>query len=104
MENATLQTEKIEPPLTRDIMRYYMRNPNVADTLEGLARWRLLEQTVHETVSEVQEAVNWLVSQGLLRKILRLSSPPLFELNRDRLDECKQYLKKSPSGAQGAKV
>ena len=94
MENVTLQTEKIEPPLTQDIMRYYLRNPNVADTLEGLARWRLLEQTVHETVSEVQEAVSWLVSQGLLRKTLRFSSPPLFELNRDRLDDCKQYLEK----------
>ena len=96
MESTTLQTEKIEPPLTKDIMRYYLRNPQSADTLEGIARWRLLEQTVYETVSEVQEAVSWLVSQGLLLKTVRYSSPPLFELNRDRLGDCKQYLEEAP--------
>jgi hypothetical protein len=95
MKTTTVKAAKTEPPLTKEIIRYYMRNPNAADTLEGLARWRLLEQTVHDTVSEVQEAVSWLVREGLLRKTLCFASPPLFELNRERIDDCKRYLEEA---------
>lgn len=96
MEKVTLQSEETEPALTREILQYYLRNPHAADTLEGIARWRLLEQTVHETVSEVQDSINWLVDRGLLVRTLRFSSPPLFELNLERIGDCRKYLEQAP--------
>ena len=38
--------------IAKEILSYFLRNPQAADNLEGVARWRLLEQTVHRSVEE----------------------------------------------------
>jgi hypothetical protein len=44
-------TQRMCPRLTKDILRFYVEHPGVAETPEGLARWRLLEQYVEDTCS-----------------------------------------------------
>ena len=52
--------------VVRDVLRYFVRNPEAADTIEGVARWRLLDQKIHDNLREVTRAIAWLVANGLL--------------------------------------
>jgi DNA-binding PadR family transcriptional regulator len=64
----------------KQILNYFLRNSKAADTLEGIARWRLLEEQVHRSFQQTESALAWLVEQGFLevetvgsRRIFRLA-------------------------------
>ena len=40
-----------------EILSYFLRNPLAADTLEGVARWRLLDEVVYRKVEETRAAL-----------------------------------------------
>ena len=72
----------------RDILKHYLENPHTADTLEGIATWRLLEDIVRARVREIDDALEWLVSQGFLKRSPgRGAAPPLYTLNDERRAE-----------------
>jgi hypothetical protein len=73
--------ERRQNEIAEEILGYFMRNPNAADNLEGIARWRLLEQVVYRTLDETQEAVEWLVKQGALLETPTTGFGPVFRLN-----------------------
>lgn len=68
-------------------MRYFTEHPHAADSLEGIARWRLLEQRIQQTVDETAEALAWLVERGYLRRIDVPGGPPLFRRNEEQGEE-----------------
>ncbi|HXI27440.1 MAG TPA: hypothetical protein VNG89_03435 [Vicinamibacterales bacterium] len=68
------------PRLTKEILSYFLRHPDAADDLEGVAHWRLLEEAIHRRIDETREALDWLVSEGLLSET-RTAQGPLFSLN-----------------------
>jgi len=43
---------------TKEILRYFLRHPQAADTLEGIVRWRLLEERVERTLALGHEPVS----------------------------------------------
>lgn len=47
-------------------MGYLLRHPNAQDTLEGISEWWILEETIIQKYSEVQEALGKLVGLGLI--------------------------------------
>jgi hypothetical protein len=75
------QDEATDLGVAKQILRYFYRNPQAADTVEGVARWRLLEEMIQSNLETVMNAMAWLVSQGLLVKESRPASAPLFRLN-----------------------
>jgi hypothetical protein len=75
------QDEATDLDVAKQILRYFYRNPKAADTVEGVARWRLLEEMIQSNLETVMKAMAWLVSQGLLVKESRPASAPLFRLN-----------------------
>jgi hypothetical protein len=77
----------------REILSYFLRNPAAADSLEGIARWRLLEQAIHRTIVETEDALNWLVEQGYLIEVTHQRSRPLFHLNPDKEQAAGALLK-----------
>ena len=74
-----------------EILSYFMRNPTAADSLEGIARWRLLEEVIHRKVDETHVALEWLVQQGFLLQTGRFGSS-IFRLNGSRLAETERTL------------
>jgi hypothetical protein len=70
--------------IRREVLSYFLRNPDTADSLEGIARWRLLEERVHRTITETQAALEWLVEQGYLVRIDHASAEPVFRLNEEK--------------------
>lgn len=77
---------------TTQILSYFLRNPSATDSLEGIARWRLLEEAIHRTVRETEEALQWLVREGYLIETVHPHAGRLFHLNAERQSEAKSLL------------
>ncbi len=69
-----------------------MRNPKAADSLEGVARWRLLEERIHRTVQETETAMAYLVSHGFLEEITTAGSAKVFRMKANRVAEAIRFL------------
>ncbi len=83
------------PTQAREILDYFLRNPQAADNLEGVARWRLMQEQVHRSVEEVDQALGWLVAEGLLLKESAEGSDAIFRLNVDKRAQAQRLLAKS---------
>lgn len=65
----------------------------MADTLEGIARWRLLEERVRLSVRQTEAALKWLVEQDFIEELRPMGlRSSLFRLNPKRLKDAKQFL------------
>jgi hypothetical protein len=78
--------------MARQILTYFVRNPHAADTIEGVARWRLMDELIRRRLDETLTALKWLVAEGYL-----IESPPrggaaTFSLNLERADEARRLL------------
>lgn len=67
--------------VTRDILSYFLRNPHTADDLEGIARWRLMSETIRRSVEDTNRALEWLAEQGFLMRDMAAGAGPIFRLN-----------------------
>ncbi|HEU5453647.1 MAG TPA: hypothetical protein VFU76_16735 [Terriglobales bacterium] len=82
-----------------EVLEYFREHPDAADTLEGIARWRLLQRAITKTVRETNEAIRWLVAEGFLLERTSPATAPLFRLNPARRREAVALLRhKSRSG------
>lgn len=70
--------------LLNEILSMFVRNPEMVDSLEGIARWRLLNTRIRSDVEETQEALDVLVSKGYLLTV-ETASGPLFQINAEKL-------------------
>jgi hypothetical protein len=77
----------------KDILMYFLRNPDAVDSLEGVARWRLLDELVRRTVEETDAALTWLVDHGYLRRLESQGTPPTYSLNVDRAAAARRFLR-----------
>ena len=78
--------------VARDVLRYFVRNPEAADTVEGVARWRLLDEKIYRSLQQVARAMAWLVAQGLLVEDHLPSSRTAFRLNKTALKQIERLL------------
>lgn len=90
----------IDFELVEDVLRYFTRNPNAADTVEGLARWRLVDEVIHSNLEHVAEAVAWLVSQGMLVEESTSPLTKVVRLNEQELGQIKRFLQQVKSKAR----
>ena len=81
-----------EHETAKQILRYFVRNPEAADGLEGMVRWRLLEEMIHRSVEETHAALMWLVSRGFLTETRVPGSEKVFCLNREKQAEADHLL------------
>jgi hypothetical protein len=91
-------TPSDEPKLARDILRYLLRNPEAADTIEGLAHWRLMEQEIYRTTELTRSALEWLVARGFVMEVSLPDARKLFQLNKACSDQAQRFLKEVSGG------
>ena len=92
--------QKADEAGVREVLNYFLRNPQAADSLEGIARWRLLEEAVRRKVDETQRALAWLVSCDFLTVTVVAGAEPIFCLNPDKLAEAEAFLADSNSSEE----
>ena len=86
----------IEPAgVVREVMRYFLQNPHAIDSLEGIARWRLLQMEARDIVGETDAALTQLVDRGLIEEISVASGPALYRLNGERAEAARQLLEET---------
>ena len=92
--DSPLLPEDSEPELeiVKQILNYFVRNPKAADTLEGIARWRLLEEQVHRSFQQTESALTWLVAQGFLEEVETVGSSQIFRLAPQHQTEAARFL------------
>jgi len=83
---------EIDLATAREILRYFLRNPQAADDLEGVARFRLLDEQIHRSVTEARAALEWLVAKGLLKKEQAGASNAIYRLNARSREEAERFL------------
>ncbi len=84
----------------KQVLGYFVRNPEAADSLEGVARWRLLEEQIQSSLVQTEAAVEWLVAQGFLLEFGSRGSGHLFRLNPARRDDAIRLLEKKQNPAR----
>ena len=87
-------------PAVTEILSYFLRNPNAADDLEGIARWRLLNEMVHRKVEETDLALKFLVARGLLIESTGPGMQRVFSLNEGKTEEARQIVARLQNEAQ----
>ena len=83
--------------MVREVLNYFIRNPQAVDSLEGIARWRLLHEVATRKVEETRKALEWLVRQKYLSKTMVAGGDPVFSLNPDNIAKAKAFLSASDS-------
>jgi hypothetical protein len=89
------QSEHHEKELAKEILGYFLSHPQSADSLEGIARWRLLDAAVHRALMETGRALEWLVEQGYLSKVSVPGSEHVFSLNPEKQEEAAAFMQPS---------
>src|ERR1700751_1935604 len=84
--------DKSNEALAREILGYFLRNPQAADSLTGIARWRLLEEAVQRSVARTEDALQWLLKQGYLRQVQMKGPEAIFCLNPEKRSEARLFL------------
>lgn len=87
-----------DPEVVEKILSYFVRNPKAADSLEGVARDRLLEESVHRSLHQTAAALNWLVGRGFLEEVQIPGSRRIFRLDPDKRAEAVRFLAKRRGG------
>lgn len=82
-----------ELDIAREILRYFTHHPEAVDTVEGVARWRLLDERIRRSVEQVTRAMKWLAAQGLLVKEELPGSRTAFRLNQAEKPRIESLLK-----------
>jgi hypothetical protein len=81
--------------LARQILSYFLRNPSAADSFDGIARWRLLEDIARRSIAATEDALAWLIREGYLRQEALPGSKSLFRLNADMRTEAEKFVENS---------
>ena len=84
--------------VAKQILSYFLRKPEVADSLTELARWRLMEEQIRLSVENTQAALNWLVAEGYVQQEARVGTESLFRLNPARREDAESLLNEEPHG------
>jgi hypothetical protein len=94
--SVSLSRRRVRPEakVSKEILSYFLRNPHAADDLEGVARWRLLNETIDRSVEETRTALEWLVKQGFLLKAARPSTTTMYRLNHQESTRARSFLMK----------
>lgn len=81
-----------EEELAKAILRYFLRNPQSADDLNGIATWRLLDERIHRVVEDTGRALTWLVAHGYLVAISKPGTDRLFRLNEAKVEDAARFV------------
>ena len=105
LSNSLCERGRSQQEVAGDILSYFLRNPEAADTFDGIVRWRLLGDIVRRNIEATEEALTWLIEQGYLKRESIPGSKPVFLLNSNMREKAKRFLAKhsKPNTKKSAK-
>ena len=86
--------------VAKEILSYFLRNPEAADSLTEIARWRLMQERVRHSVEKTAEALKWLIGEGYMREEMRIGTGPIYQLNAERREAAEDFLEQRRESAE----
>jgi hypothetical protein len=83
--------------VARSVLTYLAAHRDAQDTLEGIVEWWLVEQRIVEQTATVSEALDELVSAGLLVARVDTAARTIYRLDPGQPERISAYLE-SASG------
>lgn len=71
-----------EQEIAYEILSYLNKHKEAQDTLEGIAQWWLLQQTIERYLLRVKKALNILVEQNLVEVLEGKGTGTRYRINR----------------------
>jgi hypothetical protein len=84
--------------VSRAILGYLVKCPDAKDTIEGIRDWWLPRDFISQEKITVQDALNFLVSRGWVTERRCRSADKIYGLNKNRLKEIQDFLRKPGNG------
>jgi hypothetical protein len=84
--------ENPDRPLADEVLGYIVGHPQAQGTVEGIAEWWLLKQTIRHAVCDVEAALGELVNSGLLIARQCSGGRTYYRLNRDKEEKIRRRL------------
>ncbi|MGB6132159.1 MAG: hypothetical protein WBG54_10275 [Acidobacteriaceae bacterium] len=78
--------------IARDILSYLLQHPAAADTFDGIARWRILEEIAMRTVATTESALRWLIEKGFLLEEKIAGRQSIYRLDPGRRNDAELLL------------
>jgi hypothetical protein len=82
-----------------EILAYFLKNPDAKDTLRGIVDWWLLETYIRKQYALVKKALSELVNQELIIEVQNTSAQPLYQINKEKIQEIQERLKDRPQSS-----
>jgi len=82
------------------VLAYLSDNPDAGDTLDGILEWWLLDQRIKFETRNVSEAVNQLVSEGLIVEHTEPDSRIIYRVNTGRKKTIRAILNKGKNSSE----
>jgi hypothetical protein len=83
---------KSQGETAREILGYFLRNPNAADSFDGIAQWRLLEDIARRSVAATEEGLRWLIAENYLREESVPGGKTVYSLNSNMRKEAERFV------------
>jgi hypothetical protein len=83
------------PAVAHDILAYLIEHPDAQDTVQGIVKWWLLEQTIRYQTTRVKRALAYLVEKGLVIERRSLNLRSRYQVNAGKLDEISALLRRT---------
>lgn len=74
--------------IIESIKHYLEDHPKAADAIEGIANWWLGGQCYPQTQEEIQQALDYLVDKGVIRKTELISGRVVYSNTESKQCEC----------------
>lgn len=71
-------TEKIDA-IAQSIKRYLGSRPQASETVEGVAKWWLIQQRYNDSLEQVQQALEYLEQKGDVSRVLLADGRVVFK-------------------------
>lgn len=76
--------EQLTKEIANEIMQYLEAHPAASDTPDGIANWWMLRQRYLRGLEKVNEALEYLVAEGLVSKRLNPDGHIVYSANAER--------------------
>ena len=87
------QTHVTRNETVRAILTYLIEHEGAADTLEGIARWWILNEDLKRKMALIEDSLEYLLARGVLKKrLLPGSSNILYYVEKGEIERVQKIL------------
>lgn len=81
------------PEMADEILGYFLRHPEMTESVTGVLRWRLLEESIHRRLDTGRAAFRFLLQQGFLQPVqVASATEEMFSLNPARRTAARRFV------------